>query len=266
MAITDIGAAHPAAGDRRRVAVAGPPPRLLRGAAAGMALGLAATLTVSLVFHGVGIVGLAGVLVALAVFAAVAAVALAGLPYHAHARFGAANGVTTLRAVLTALCFSLLPGLDEVPALPRDLVSAGLSLAALLALLLDGIDGWLARRQSLASPFGARFDMEIDAALMLALALFAYASGQAGLAVLAIGGMRYAYLAAQALVPKLKGELAPSLRRKAICAMEVAILCLLVSPLIAPPLSGLLALLASLVLAASFARDIHTLLAAPLRP
>ena len=32
-----------------------------------------------------------------------------------------------------------------------------------VALSLDGVDGWLARREGLVSAFGARFDMEVDA-------------------------------------------------------------------------------------------------------
>ena len=39
-----------------------------------------------------------------------------------------------------------------------------------LLLALDGLDGWAARRQGLVSAFGARFDMEVDALLILALA------------------------------------------------------------------------------------------------
>ena len=35
--------------------------------------------------------------------------------------------------------------------------------------LLDLVDGWVARRTGTASPFGARFDLETDAALILVL-------------------------------------------------------------------------------------------------
>jgi len=42
---------------------------------------------------------------------------------------------------------------------------------ALLATLLDGVDGHLARRLGWASPLGARLDMEVDALLIAGLAL-----------------------------------------------------------------------------------------------
>ena len=43
---------------------------------------------------------------------------------------------------------------------------------------LDGVDGWLARRSGIASAFGARFDMEIDALLILVLAVLAWRSAR----------------------------------------------------------------------------------------
>ena len=39
------------------------------------------------------------------------------------------------------------------------------------ALALDGVDGHLARRFDQVSDFGARFDMEVDAALILVLCI-----------------------------------------------------------------------------------------------
>ena len=74
---------------------------------------------------------------------------------------------------------------------------------AALALALDGIDGWLARREGLTSGFGARFDMEVDSALALILALNAWAAGTAGAIVLLIGLPRYAFAAAALAFPWL---------------------------------------------------------------
>ena len=54
----------------------------------------------------------------------------------------------------------------------------------------------MARARGETSAFGARFDMETDAALLLALSLAVPALGVAGWWVLAIGGLRYAYVAA----------------------------------------------------------------------
>ena len=49
------------------------------------------------------------------------------------------------------------------------------------ALILDAVDGWLARRTRTATELGARFDMEVDAFLILALSVFvSRAAGRAG--------------------------------------------------------------------------------------
>jgi hypothetical protein len=56
-----------------------------------------------------------------------------------------------------------------------------------IALALDGVDGWLARRGGLVSAFGARFDMETDSAFALVLSLHALATGAAGPVVLVLG-------------------------------------------------------------------------------
>ena len=73
---------------------------------------------------------------------------------------------------------------------------AGSWLVATLTALLDAVDGALARRSGLASDFGARFDMETDAAFTLVLCALVLQAGQAGPWVLAAGLMRYAFVAA----------------------------------------------------------------------
>ena len=67
---------------------------------------------------------------------------------------------------------------------------------AILTSALDGVDGWLARRSTLASAFGARFDMETDALLIMVLSALAWRWDRAGAWVLACGLMRYAFVAA----------------------------------------------------------------------
>ena len=41
----------------------------------------------------------------------------------------------------------------------------------------DGLDGWLARRLRLISSFGARFDVEVDALLLVILATLVWQAG-----------------------------------------------------------------------------------------
>lgn len=68
--------------------------------------------------------------------------------------------------------------------------------AALLVVISDGLDGYLARRYGVISYAGAYFDKETDAFFVLALsALIAYLE-LAGLWVLVLGILRYAYVVA----------------------------------------------------------------------
>ena len=67
--------------------------------------------------------------------------------------FGAANGVTLVRAVLVLLLAALLGG-GAAAALGWIVVALGAAAAA-----LDAVDGVLARRRGESSAFGARFDL-----------------------------------------------------------------------------------------------------------
>src|SRR5215510_11499311 len=80
---------------------------------------------------------------------------------HPFPSFGPANAVTTVRAALA----SLMLGLIGEPTGPTVAWTAA-SLAS-AATLLDGVDGFLARRTRMSSTFGARFDMEVDALVVL---------------------------------------------------------------------------------------------------
>ena len=106
--------------------------------------------------------------------------------------------VTLARAVLVA-------ALAGVLALPKVVQRHGALFAALvlLALILDGLDGWIARLIGGTTRFGARFDMEVDALLVLVLSIAVVLGGRAGAWVLAIGGMRYAFVLAGLLLPWL---------------------------------------------------------------
>ena len=71
-------------------------------------------------------------------------------------------------------------------------VATLVSLSA-LALALDALDGWVARRTR-TGKLGAKFDGEVDAFLILVLSV--YVARSVGPWVLAIGAARYAFLAA----------------------------------------------------------------------
>jgi phosphatidylglycerophosphate synthase len=170
--------------------------------------------------------------------------------HHPFARFGPANQLTTVRAVLVALVTALI----GEPAVP--LVAAAATVAALIVTGLDGVDGWLARTSGIASEFGARFDMEIDALLIMALAILAWQHGKAGGWVLLSGLLRYAFVVAGWLAPWLARPLPPSRRRQTICVVQIVGLCLATAPIVRTPFSTIAAATALAALVGSFLVDI----------
>ena len=146
------------------------------------------------------------------------------------AGLGPANLVTLTRALLAG----------GVTALVVDRFATGhlhvgvLVVVAAVALMLDAVDGQVARRTRTVSALGARFDMETDAFLVLVLS--AYVAPIVGPAALAIGGMRYAYAAASVPLPWLRAPL-PTNRysAKVVAATQGIVLVLTASGLVPPP-------------------------------
>lgn len=191
----------------------------------------------------------------LAVFAAAFALVLAGLAAHApNVRFGAANRVTLARLALIALLAATIG--EPVD----DAVAWGSIVVATSAALLDALDGPLARRSGLASEFGARFDMECDALLVLVLSLLVLHAGKAGAWIVAAGLMRYLFVLAARPWPWLARTLPPSQRRKTVCVVQITSLVVCLGPIIALPWSQALAAASLALLAASFAIDVAWLM------
>jgi len=187
---------------------------------------------------------------AVAVFAIVVAVARKFRHTdHPFARLGPANRITMLRAALV----SVAAGLIGEPALSGNAAVA--VTAATMAALLDGVDGWLARRTKMASAFGARFDMEVDALLIIVLAVLAWQYEKAGAWVLVSGLLRYAFIAAGWVWSWMQEPLPPSRRRQAICVVQVVGLIVTVAPFVSASLSTMTAAAALIVLAWSFLID-----------
>ena len=194
----------------------------------------------------------AHVVAGLAAYAALSGIVAASVGVeHATGGFGLANQVTLLRAGLVCLIAGALLAGGTAP-LP------GWSLAALVAtaLSLDALDGWLARRFGLASGFGARFDLEIDALLILILSLLLWQTGRVGPWVLAIGLLRYAFVLVGWLLPWLRRPLPPSRRRQAVCVQQGITLLFCLLPPVGTTVATLCAGLALVALLASFAADI----------
>jgi len=166
-------------------------------------------------------------------------------------RFGAANRVTLARAAMVCALAGFIPVVGDLDQSGR----AALSLLAIAALLLDGVDGRIARRSGTATAFGARFDVEVDSLATIVLGLLVLAAGQTGPWVLLIGGMRYLFILAGRAWPALRGDLPPTFRRKAICVASVAALVVSLSPLADPRIAALLCATAGFLLIYSFAID-----------
>ena len=66
--------------------------------------------------------------------------------------------------------------------------------------------------------------MEVDALLIMVLAILAWQHGKAGAWVLLSGLLRYAFVAAGWLAPWIARPLPPSRRRQTICVVQIAAL------------------------------------------
>lgn len=166
------------------------------------------------------------------------------------ARFGAANQTTLLRGSLVALLFGF------VAERPSALMAWLVVVVGAACIVLDGVDGWLARRHASVSRFGARFDMETDALAILALSLLAWQLDKAGVWITAAGALRYLFLTASFAFRWLEHELAPSRRRQTICVIQIVSLIVCLVPIITRPWSGLVAAVGLALLVCSFLIDV----------
>ncbi|WP_078917201.1 CDP-alcohol phosphatidyltransferase family protein [Streptomyces sp. NRRL S-813] len=163
--------------------------------------------------------------------------------------FGAANRVTLGRATLVGGVTALVA--DSFESSPPVSLLVGLTA---VALILDGVDGKVARRTGTSTALGARFDMEVDAFLILVLSV--YVSMDLGPWVLLIGGMRYAFVAAARALPWLNAPLPPSTARKTVAALQGILLLLAGSGLLPHRANVGVVLLALALLVWSFGRDV----------
>ena len=172
-----------------------------------------------------------------------------GLAHHGSDGLGPAGRVTLTRAVLVC----------GVAALTADSFSRSTPVAVLVALTvvalaLDAVDGKVARRTGTVSALGARFDMEIDAFLILVLSV--YVAPTVGWWVLAIGLARYALLLAERMLPWLNRPVPPRHWRKWVAAIQGIVLGVAAADVLPDLLSELALVVALALLAESFGRDV----------
>jgi phosphatidylglycerophosphate synthase len=173
----------------------------------------------------------------------------AGLQRAGMPALGPANRVTLGRASLVAGVTALV-----VTSIDRPVPTPLLVTLVGVALALDGVDGQVARRTGSTSKLGARFDMEIDAFLILVLSV--YIGGTFGWWTIAIGAFRYAFVAASWALPWLAAPLPPKFSRKVVAAVQGVVLVVATAHLLPYPaaLAAVVVALASLTW--SFGTDI----------
>jgi phosphatidylglycerophosphate synthase len=159
---------------------------------------------------------------------------------------GPADRVTLGRGVLVGSVTAIV-----VDRLGEGVPTAMMVAFTAVALSLDFVDGQVARRTGTSSALGARFDMEVDAFLILVLS--AHVAFSLGPWVLAIGAMRYAFVAASWAFAWLRAELRPSYGRKAVAAIQGVLLLIAASTLV--PFAEYLVGFALATLVWSFGRD-----------
>ncbi|MFC4087972.1 CDP-alcohol phosphatidyltransferase family protein [Micromonospora sp. GCM10011541] len=215
----------------------------------GPLLGLIAQFVLLAGLAGTVGLGAPGWLAGLAYGAALCGLLRRGLRAAGRDALGPADRVTLTRAVLVGGVLAL-----TVDGWGRPASVAVLVPLTAVALALDAVDGRVARRTGTASDLGARFDMEVDAFLILVLSV--HLTPAVGGWVLAAGGMRYAFVAAGWLLPWMRGTLPPRYWRKVVAAAQGVVLAVAAAAALPPPATTVLVAGALAILVESFGHDV----------
>ncbi len=217
-----------------------------RATQTGPVTGLIAQVVLLTVLTATAGLGTAGWTVGIASAVTMAAALARGLARAPRERLAPASWVTLARATLAV----------GVAALAADSFTHGTPVALVVtlagvALVLDAVDGWVARRTGMATELGGRFDGEVDAFLILALSV--YVAPECGWWVLAIGAARYLFLAGEWLLPWMRTPLPPRGWRKLVAATQGIVLTVAAAAVLPRALTQALLLAALALLAASMA-------------
>jgi phosphatidylglycerophosphate synthase len=212
-------------------------------------LGLLATAVLLGVVSATAGLGVAGWIVGLATGSAATALLVTARKRSDEPAIFPADWVTLTRSLLIAGVAGLVAGSFVRPVSITALVTL-----STIALVLDAVDGQVARRTGTATPLGARIDGEVDAFLILLLSIVV--SQHYGSWVLAIGAARYVLLIAGWVLPWLAAPLPPRYWRKVVAAVQGIVLTVAASG-VPSRLIGMIAVGAALLLLVeSFGRDV----------
>ncbi len=176
-----------------------------------------------------------------------AGLAVGRLHYRAD-RLTRADWVTLARAAVAFGVAALVADSFGQPVPVTTLVSL-----SALALALDAVDGWVARRTG-TGKLGAQFDGEVDAFLILVLSV--YVARSAGAWVLAIGTARYAFLAAGSPLRWMRAPLPPRFWRKVVAATQGIVLTVAAAGVLPAAVTTAALVVALVLLFESFGRDV----------
>ena len=221
----------------------------LPGNVVRLAIGLAGLLTLLAVLTLTVGLGIAAWVVALGCAATLTTLVWLALARDRHHVLGPADLVTLGRALMTCAAAALT--VDLVLGRPVTLALLTLSVPALA---LDAVDGPVARRTGTVTAFGARFDGEVDAFLILVLS--AAAAPTVGGWVLAAGLARYLFAVAGWCLPWMRARLEFRYWRKVVTATVGIALTVVVAGVLPPAPTTAAALVALGLLAESFGRDV----------
>ena len=214
-----------------------------------VAVGLTAQVALLAALGASARVGAVGWAVGLACATALNAVVARGLGRVGLPGPGPADLVTLTRGVLACAVAAL-----TAEGLLGQAVTGPLVPIAVVALLLDGVDGWVARRTLTSSEFGARLDGEVDAFLILVLSV--HVAPSAGAWVLVAGLLRYGFAVAGWLLPWMRAQLTYRYWRKVVTATLGIVLTAAAADVLPRGLTLAVLLLGLALVVESFGRDV----------
>ncbi len=212
-------------------------------------IGLIAQVTLLAILGTTADLGVAGWITGVVYGLVTCALLTRGLRRFGALAFGPADWVTLIRATLVGCVTALTADAFDRPAPVTVLVGI-----AIVALVLDAVDGQVARRTGTTSGLGARFDMEVDAFLILVLSV--YVAQSMGAWVLAIGTMRYAFVVLSWALSWLRRPVPPRYWRRVVAATQGIVLVFAAADVLPVPLTVAGLVTAFVLLVESFGRDI----------
>ena len=182
-----------------------------------------------------------------------------GLVRYGYDRLGPADWVTLTRASLAVGVAALVADSFDRPA-PVTLLVA----LTAVALALDAVDGWIARRTGTASPLGAHFDGEVDAFLIARPQRVRRQLGGRGGCSRSARRATRSYAAGWVL-PWMRAPLPRRDWRKVVAATQGIVLAVAAADVLPLALTQAVLLAALALLAESFGRDVVVAVAPPQR-